>query len=66
MTWEDLENRMTVLLGGRATEFTFFKHLSTDAADDPVRATDIARSLVCDMEWTRSLATSRMGVSGNP
>ena len=46
MTREELENRMTVLLGGRAAEFIFFKHLSTGAADDLVKATDIARSMV--------------------
>jgi cell division protease FtsH len=46
MTREELENRMAVLLGGRAAEFIFFKHLSTGAADDLVKATDIARSMV--------------------
>jgi cell division protease FtsH len=46
MTQEELENRMSVLLGGRAAEFIFFHHLSTGAADDLVKATDIARSMV--------------------
>ena len=46
MTREELENRMAVLLGGRAAEYIFFKHLSTGAADDLVKATDIARSMV--------------------
>lgn len=46
MTREELENRMAVLLGGRAAEYNFFKHLSTGAADDLVKATDIARSMV--------------------
>jgi cell division protease FtsH len=46
MTREELENRMTVLLGGRAAEYVFFHHLSTGAADDLVKATDIARSMV--------------------
>jgi cell division protease FtsH len=46
MTREELESRMAVLLGGRAAEFAFFKHLSTGAADDLVKATDIARSMV--------------------
>jgi cell division protease FtsH len=46
MTEEELENRMAVLLGGRAAEWIFFQHLSTGAADDLVKATDTARSMV--------------------
>jgi cell division protease FtsH len=46
MTRGELENRMAVLLGGRAAEYIFFKHLSTGAADDLVKATNIARSMV--------------------
>jgi len=46
MTREELDNRMAVLLGGRAAELVFFHHLSTGAADDLVKATDIARSMV--------------------
>jgi cell division protease FtsH len=46
MTKEELENRMAVLLGGRAAEYIFFHHLSTGAANDLVKATDIARSMV--------------------
>jgi cell division protease FtsH len=46
MTEEELQNRMAVLLGGRAAEYIFFHHLSTGAADDLVKATDIARSMV--------------------
>jgi cell division protease FtsH len=46
MTKEELENRMAVLFGGRAAEYIFFHHLSTGAADDLVKATDTARSMV--------------------
>jgi len=46
MTQDELENRMAVLLGGRAAEYIFFHHLSTGAADDLVKATDTARSMV--------------------
>jgi cell division protease FtsH len=45
MTREELENKLTVLLGGRASEHLIFGHLSTGAADDLGRATDIARSM---------------------
>jgi cell division protease FtsH len=46
MTREELENKMAVLLGGRAAEEVVFGHLSTGAADDLAKVTDIARSMV--------------------
>jgi cell division protease FtsH len=46
MTKEELLTKMAVLLGGRAAEQVIFGHLSTGAADDLVRTTDIARSMV--------------------
>ncbi len=46
MTKEELENKMCVLLGGRAAELIVFGHYSTGAADDLRRVTDIARSMV--------------------
>lgn len=46
MTREELENKIAVLLGGRAAEMIVFDHLSTGAADDLVKATDIARAMV--------------------
>ena len=46
MTREELEQKMLVLLGGRAAEHVAFGHLSTGAADDLSKATEIARSMV--------------------
>jgi cell division protease FtsH len=46
MTRDELENKMAVLLGGRAAEKLVFNHLSTGAADDLAKVTDIARSMV--------------------
>ncbi|MFN5523529.1 ATP-dependent zinc metalloprotease FtsH [Bradyrhizobium sp.] len=46
MTREELENKLAVLLGGRAAELVVYGHLSTGAADDLRRVTDIARSMV--------------------
>jgi cell division protease FtsH len=46
MTREELQERMAVLLGGRAAEQLVFGHLSTGAADDLAKVTDIARSMV--------------------
>ncbi|MRI57607.1 peptidase M41 [Methylobacterium sp. DB1607] len=46
VTKEELENKMAVLLRGRAAELIVFNHHSTGAADDLRRLTDIARSMV--------------------
>jgi len=46
MRQEELENKIAVLLGGRAAEWLVFGRLSTGAADDIAKATDIARSMV--------------------
>ncbi len=46
MTRAELENKMAVLLGGRASELLVFAEISTGAADDLARATDIARAMV--------------------
>ncbi|MGD8339756.1 MAG: ATP-dependent zinc metalloprotease FtsH [Gammaproteobacteria bacterium] len=46
MTREELENKLAVLLGGRAAERLVFEQLSTGSADDLTKATDIARSMV--------------------
>ncbi|MGB7757014.1 MAG: ATP-dependent zinc metalloprotease FtsH, partial [Salinisphaera sp.] len=46
MTREELENKIAVLLGGRAAEKLVYGHLSTGAADDLSKATDLARSMV--------------------
>ncbi len=46
ITRSELENRMVMLLSGRAAEEIRFNEVSTGAADDLVRATDIARQIV--------------------
>jgi cell division protease FtsH len=46
MTRQELENKMSVLLGGRAAEHVVFNEISTGAADDLQKVTDIARSIV--------------------
>ncbi|MCD6042808.1 MAG: cell division protein FtsH, partial [Burkholderiales bacterium] len=55
MTREELENKMAVLLGGRAAEEVVFGHLSTGAADDLAKVTDIARSMVMRYGMVQSL-----------
>ncbi|WP_428406769.1 ATP-dependent zinc metalloprotease FtsH [Hyphococcus sp.] len=46
MSRRELQNKMAVLLGGRAAETIIFDEISTGAADDLAKATDIARSMV--------------------
>jgi cell division protease FtsH len=46
MTRAELENKMAGLLGGRAAELLVFREISTGAADDLARVTDIARAPV--------------------
>ena len=46
MTREELENKMAVLLGGRAAEQLVFGRISTGAADDLAKVSDIARAMV--------------------
>jgi cell division protease FtsH len=68
----ELMNRMTVLLGGRAAESLVFDEVSTGAADDLGRATEIARSMVVRFGMDQTLgqvayepdAAPLMGVPG--
>ena len=55
MTREELENKMAVLLGGRAAEEVVFDHLSTGAANDLAKVTEIARSMVMRYGMVKSL-----------
>src|SRR5882762_8959015 len=55
MTRQELENKMAVLLGGRAAETIIFGELSTGASDDLAKVSDIARSLVTRYGMTDEL-----------
>ena len=46
MTRPELEHKMAGLLGGRAAERLVFREVSTGAADDLAKVTDIARAMV--------------------
>ena len=46
LTEDELESKMAVLLGGRAAERLMFGKVSTGAADDLAKVSDIARSIV--------------------
>jgi cell division protease FtsH len=55
MTLEELEQKLCVLLGGRAAEKAIFGHLSTGASDDLSRATDAARGMAMRYGMVESL-----------
>jgi cell division protease FtsH len=62
MTREELDAKMAVLLGGRAAESVVFGHLSTGAADDLRRVTDIARSKDIPQRARSADAAQRTGL----
>lgn len=55
MTRPELEHKIAMLLGGRAAEKLVFGQLSTGAADDLAKATDIARDMVTRYGMEESL-----------
>jgi cell division protease FtsH len=55
MTRSELENKMAVMMGGRAAERVVFNEISTGASDDIVRATDLARAMVLRYGMTEAI-----------
>lgn len=67
----DLENRMAVLMGGRAAEDVVFGEISTGASDDLQKVTEVARDMVMRYGMEESLgnrayATQRQAFLGQP
>jgi cell division protease FtsH len=64
MTEEELLGKIDVLLGGRAAEELVFGEISTGAANDLTKATDIARRMITDYgmsERFRNVALTQRG-----
>jgi len=55
ITRQELKDRMVVLLSGRAAEDVVFGEISTGAADDLAKVTDIARQIVTRFGMTEAL-----------
>jgi cell division protease FtsH len=55
ITLAELKSRMVVLLAGRAAEDLIFNEISTGAADDLAKVTDIARQIVTRFGMTTEL-----------
>ena len=66
MTSEELENKMAALLGGRAAEMLVFNKLSTGAANDLDKVTDIARSMVMRYGMDETLGLATYAAEGSP
>ena len=74
---QELEDKMAVLMGGRAAETLLGEDISTGAADDLAKATDIARGMVLrfgmdDRSWgrwrgipSRGSSSTSLGCSGS-
>jgi cell division protease FtsH len=59
LTREELQDRLAVMLGGRAAEIITFKTISTGASDDIQRATELARRMVLEFGMSDKLGSVR-------
>jgi len=63
----EIEDRIATLLGGRVAEELVFEEITTGASNDLDRATDMARSMVCEYGMSERLGPLRLGRRhGNP
>jgi cell division protease FtsH len=56
---EELEDRIAIMLGGRAAELIVFETISTGASDDIQRASELARRMVMEFGMSDKLGTVR-------
>jgi cell division protease FtsH len=61
LTEPELADRLAILLGGRTAEEIAFKQISTGAADDLKRATDIARAMVVEYGMSETIGPLAYG-----
>src|SRR5208283_4680909 len=59
LTIDELQDRIAVMLGGRAAEMVQFRTISTGASDDITRATDLARRMVTEFGMSDKLGSVR-------
>jgi cell division protease FtsH len=63
---KELEDTLVVFLGGRAAEEVFLREISTGAADDLDKATDLARSMVARYGMSEELGIATYDVLQSP
>jgi cell division protease FtsH len=59
LTIDELQDRLAVMLGGRAAEMVKFATISTGASDDITRATELARRMVTEYGMSEKLGSVR-------
>ncbi|HXJ62179.1 MAG TPA: ATP-dependent zinc metalloprotease FtsH, partial [Actinomycetota bacterium] len=64
LTEPELADRLAILLGGRTAEEIAFKQISTGAADDLKRATDIAKAMVVEYGMSETIGPLAYGNDG--
>ena len=57
LTAEELQDKIAVMLGGRAAELLQFHTISTGASDDIMRATELARRMVVEFGMSTKLGS---------
>jgi len=61
MSRSELHERITVFLGGRVSEEIIFQEITTGAADDLKKATEMARRMVTDFGMSETLGPVSLG-----
>lgn len=59
LTMDELLDKITIMLGGRAAEKVIFDSLSTGASDDILRASELARRMVMEYGMSEKLGSVR-------
>jgi cell division protease FtsH len=65
MSMTELKGKIDVLLGGRAAEELVFGEISTGAANDLTKATDIARKMITDYGMSERFKNVALTKQGN-
>jgi cell division protease FtsH len=64
LTADELDDRLAVMLGGRAAESLVYRSVSTGASDDIERATELARRMVTEFGMSERLGSVRLAGRG--
>jgi cell division protease FtsH len=59
LTQDELNDRVAVMLGGRAAESTVFGTISTGASDDIMKATELVRRMITEFGMSAKLGSVR-------